>query len=62
MKRNIGSVDRWVRIVLGIAIIVVGVVMKSWWGVIGLLPLVTALVGWCPAYLPFRITTTKRQP
>ena len=60
MTQNIGSVDRWIRIVLGVVGIVLGIVLKTWWGAIGLLPLVTALIGWCPAYLPFHITTAGR--
>jgi len=57
MKSNMGSVDRIIRAVLGLAIIGAGVAMKSWWGVIGAVPLLTAAVGVCPAYLPFGITT-----
>lgn len=60
MKSNMGSVDRTIRLVLGLAIIVAGVVTKSWWGAIGLLPLLTAAVGWCPGYLPFGISTRAK--
>jgi hypothetical protein len=59
MRVNVGGVDRAVRIVAGLAIIVAGVAFKSWWGVVGALPLVTGLVGWCPAYLPFGISTCR---
>lgn len=57
MQRNVGNVDRIVRVVLGLAIIGAGVVMKAWWGAIGLVPLLTAALGWCPAYLPFGLST-----
>ena len=57
MDVNMGSVDRGIRAVAGLAIIAIGVAYKSWWGVIGLLPLATALVGRCPGYLPFGIST-----
>jgi len=62
MTRNIGSTDRIIRIVAGLAIIAAGVYFGSWWGAIGLIPLATAAVGWCPAYAPFGISTcaTKR--
>ncbi|MGE5236327.1 MAG: DUF2892 domain-containing protein [Acidobacteriota bacterium] len=60
MIRNIGSGDRIVRIVAGVAIIGLGIIYKSWWGLIGIVPLVTAAIGWCPAYLPFGISTCKR--
>jgi hypothetical protein len=57
MKLNMGSIDRWVRIVLGLAIGAAGLYFKSWFGLIGLIPLVTAFVGWCPLYVPFGIST-----
>ena len=57
MQKNIGDVDRVVRIVLGLAIIGAGIYYKSWWGALGALPILTAVVRWCPAYLPFGIST-----
>lgn len=57
MNRNVGGADRVVRVVLGLAVIGWGVTAKSWWGVIGVVPLLTAALGWCPAYLPFGIRT-----
>jgi len=54
-----GKTDRIIRTVLGAAIIIAGVYFQSWWGVIGLIPLGTAAIGWCPAYLPFGISTRK---
>lgn len=59
MKLNMGSIDRIVRMALGLAIIVVGVIYRSWFGAIGIIPVATALIGWCPAYLPFGISTCK---
>ena len=61
MTSNVGSLDRAVRIVAGIVIIALGVVYKSWWGLIGLLPLATGLIRWCPGYLPFGLSTCPRQ-
>ena len=55
--RNVGSADRVIRLVLGLVIIGVGFYYHSWWGAIGIVPLFTALIGWCPAYLPFGIST-----
>ena len=57
MKKNIGRIDRYARIILGIAAIVAGIAFQSWWGALGLIPLVTAFVRWCPAYSIFRINT-----
>jgi len=59
LKINMGQKDRAIRMVLGIAIIVAGVVTKSWWGAVGIIPLGTSLVRWCPAYLPFGISTHR---
>ena len=57
MTTNIGTVDRVVRVVVGLVIIGVGICFRSWWGLIGLLPLLTAVVRFCPAYVPFGIST-----
>lgn len=62
MKKNIGSADKTIRMVLGIGIIVLGLYFQSWWGLVGILPLVTSLMGTCPAYLPFGISTCKTSP
>lgn len=59
MTQNMGSTDRAIRIVAGLAIVAWGIYAQSWLGVIGLIPLGTALLGWCPAYLPFGIRTNK---
>jgi len=56
---NIGNTDRIIRIVLGLALIVAGLATGSWWGLIGVVPLGTAFVRWCPAYLPFGISTCR---
>ncbi len=57
MKRNVGNTDRIVRIVLGLALIALGLYFGTWWGLIGLVPLATAAIGWCPLYAPFGIST-----
>lgn len=59
MKCNLGKTDRLFRVVLGIIIIGTGSYLKSWWGVIGVIPFLTALVGVCPAYMPFNFSTCK---
>lgn len=60
MERNVGSADRWVRIVTGLAVIGAGFYYSSWWGAVGLVPLLTAGIGWCPAYVPFGISSCRR--
>lgn len=61
MKCNVGPVDRLVRIIVGLIIAIVGVIFDSWWGLIGIVPLATGLFKFCPLYLPFNITTTKKE-
>ena len=58
MQKNVGSIDRIARIVLGLVLIaLVFVGPQTPWGWIGLVPLATALVGWCPAYRLLGIRT-----
>jgi len=59
MKKNVGKGDKTFRIILGLVILILGIIYGSWWGLIGLIPLGTALIGWCPLYLPFGISTCK---
>lgn len=59
MKANMGKTDKIIRVILGIAIVALGVYFKSWWGAIGLIPLLTATISWCPLYAPFKISTRK---
>lgn len=60
MKQNIGRNDRMVRVIIGLAIVWSGFYYESWWGTIGIVPLVTATIGHCPAYLPFRFSTMHK--
>ncbi|NOY70883.1 MAG: DUF2892 domain-containing protein [Gammaproteobacteria bacterium] len=56
----VGSLDRGVRIVLGLGLIaLVFIGPQSPWGWIGVIPLVTGLIGWCPLYRIFGIRTKK---
>lgn len=59
MKCNVGKVDKIFRVIIGVVIIALGFYYKSWWGAIGLIPLITAALGWCPLYLPFGLSTCK---
>jgi hypothetical protein len=61
---NVGGLDRVFRIVVGLVLIALGFfVLSGTWGIVvgivGLIPLVTGLVGWCPLYLPFKFSTRK---
>ncbi len=63
MNKNVGSIDRIVRIIAGIALLAFALVGPetgyNYLGFIGIIPLVTALLGWCPAYTLFGIKTCK---
>lgn len=61
MKKNVGTLDRSIRIVLGLAILGAGYYYQTLWGLIGLVPLITAFVGRCPAYAPFGISSCNKQ-
>lgn len=60
MKANVGSADRIVRLVLGAAVILLGIYFKSWWGIVGIVPIVTGLMNYCPAYNLIGISTKKK--
>jgi len=54
-----GTTDRVIRGIVGIAVILTGYYFQSWWGAIGIIPLGTAIIGVCPSYIPFGISTCK---
>lgn len=60
MKGNVGGVDRTIRIIAGLAMLSLFFVLDGpnrWWALAGLILLGTGLIGWCPAYLPFRFNS-----
>ena len=60
MSQNVGTADRAVRIVLGIVMLLAAAVVEHdarWFGLIGLIPLLTGVVGSCPLYSLFGIST-----
>jgi hypothetical protein len=62
MKVNEGSLDRVVRVVAGLVLLsLVFFGPRTPWGWIGLLPLVTGLVGFCPMYAPFHFSTCPKK-
>ena len=60
MKSNVGTTDRLIRIIAGLIVAIAGVILDSWWGLIGIIPLATGLFKFCPLYLPFKISTTEK--
>jgi hypothetical protein len=61
MKENMGSTDRVIRIIVAAGILGAGYLFKSWWGLVGAVPLLTAFVGVCPAYIPFGLSTLRHK-
>ncbi len=58
MKQNVGSIDRTIRIIAGLGLIsLVFIGPQTVWGWIGVVPLATALIGWCPPYALLGINT-----
>ena len=63
MIRNIGGADRAIRFIVGIGLLaLVFTGPRTAWGYLGLLPLVTAMVGYCPLYHVLRISTDRAHP
>lgn len=60
MSKNVGTIDRAIRIVLGLVLIaLVFVGPETPWGWIGVIPLVTGFVSFCPAYRLLGLRTCK---
>lgn len=58
MKLNVGQVDRIFRIIFGILILSLAFIgPQTPWAFLGLIPLLTGLVGWCPGYALFGVNT-----
>jgi hypothetical protein len=58
MSRNEGTIDRVLRVILGLVLLsLVFIGPQTWWGLIGLVPLVTGLMGSCPVYSMLGVNT-----
>jgi hypothetical protein len=62
MKKNVGGIDKTLRIIVGLVLIaLVFVGPKTPWGWIGLIPLLSGIFNFCPTYLPFNISSAKEK-
>jgi len=62
MTKNIGDIERIVRIVGGLVLIALAATgTVGVWGWLGLVPLATGLIGWCPPYSLLGINTCKNK-
>lgn len=65
--KNMGTIDRTIRTILGIGLIVAAVILqlqvgRLWWlGIIGVVFLLTSAVSICPLYMPFGISTIRKK-
>lgn len=62
MTQNIGPIERILRIALGSGLLVISVMIESklrWVGLIGIVPLVTGVLGLCPTYLALGIRISE---
>ena len=65
MKKNVGSIDAIVRIVIGLALIGFAFTLEGsmrWIGLAALIPFATAAVGFCPLYTLLGLTTCPLKP
>jgi hypothetical protein len=61
MPRNVGRIDRTVRVIVGLVLLALAFVgPQTFWGYIGLLPLITGIAGYCPLYQALRISTNPK--
>ena len=63
MTKNVGSVDRVIRIIVGLALLSLLFILEGnarWWGLIGLGPIMTAAIGYCPPYAWLGINTCAK--
>ena len=62
MSRNVGTIDRLVRVAIGAVLIVLALAgVVDAWGYLGIIPLLTGVVGTCPAYTLFGISTCSKR-
>lgn len=64
MTRNVGGVDRMLRIFFGAILVALALFSThelAVWGWIGLIPLLTGTVRWCPVYLPFGLSSYRKK-
>lgn len=58
---NVGKIDKSVRLIIGVVIAALGFYYQSWWGLVAIIPILTAILGFCPLCIPFKINTCKKE-
>ena len=62
MPKNIGDVDKIIRVIIGLALLSLLFLVEGnarWWGLIGIGPILTVVMGWCPGYSLIGVSTRK---
>lgn len=60
MKANVGGIDKVLRIVVGLALLSIIFLVEGpgrWWGLVGIVPLGTGLINYCPLYSILGLST-----
>ncbi len=57
MNTNISKIDTIIRLIIAAILIAFGIMYQSWWGLVGVIPLMTAVIGVCPIYSMLGIST-----
>ena len=57
MNPNVGSTDKVLRITMAVVIAAAGIYFKSWWGLVAIVPFLTAIISFCPLYTIFGLNT-----
>ena len=61
MLSNIGKIDRLIRTAVAFVIVFGSIYIGGLWAILGMVILLTAIIGWCPIYALFQLSTTKEQ-
>ncbi len=64
MKKNMSNTDKWIRIILGLALLSLIFIIESnlrWLGLIGLVLIATGFINFCPIYALLGISTNKKE-
>jgi len=61
MTCNVGKTDKIIRVIVAVVIAVLGIYFKSWWGLLAIIPLLTAALGFCGLYVPLKISTIEKK-
>jgi hypothetical protein len=59
LKKNVGYVDSIVRVIIGAMIVGIGLYFDSWWGFLGLIPVFSGAVSFCPIYRMLNMDTSR---